>query len=163
VSDADRTTALVDSLLDGLESRRSEAVEGGSEVAGGEVSSGSEIASGREVATLLEVGIGTRTDVAEALVDRGVAVTAIDVVERSVPEGVAFQQVDVTEADPAAFEGVEGVYALRLPPELQRPVADIAERFGSPAAFTTLGGDPPVVAVRPEQLRGGETLYWLTE
>ncbi|AGN02732.1 hypothetical protein L593_13965 [Salinarchaeum sp. Harcht-Bsk1] len=146
MSDADRTTALADALIEGVRSRQSQ-----------------ESGGGVEPAALLEVGIGERTGIAATLLDRGIAVSAVDVVARAVPDGMAFQRADVTELDAAEFEGIDGVYALRAPPELHRPIADLARTLDVPAAFTTLGGDPPIVPVRPEQLPGGETLYWVTD
>jgi len=144
VRDVDRPTAVAEALLDGIRSRRPRAST-----------------SDGAPASVLEVGIGDRTGVAAALHDRGVAVTAIDLRERAVPDGVAFRTADVTDPDERFSDAIDGVYALRLPPELHRPVAELGERLDVPAVFTTLGGDPPTVPVRPEQLTCGETLFWI--
>jgi len=113
----------------------------------------------RGFSTLVEVGVGRRTDVAEALAEAGREVRATDVVEREVPGGVAFHIDDVTDPDPPVYEGVGCVYALNLPPELHRPALAVARDHGAAFAFTTLGGDAPEVSVRVETLPG-ETLFW---
>ncbi|NHN48172.1 hypothetical protein G9464_11245 [Halostella sp. JP-L12] len=109
-------------------------------------------------AAAVEVGIGRRTDVAAALAERGVDVTATDVHERFVPDGVAFVVDDVTDPDPAVYSGADVVYALNAPPELHRPLRDAARDAGADLLFTTLGGDPPAVPVERETLPD-ETLF----
>jgi uncharacterized UPF0146 family protein len=104
---------------------------------------------------VVEVGVGRRTDVAARLADRAVAVTATDVHPRPVPDGVEFLRDDVTDSDPAVYEGADALYALACPPELQRPVRDVARRHGAAFLFTTLGGDPAVVPARRERIPGG--------
>lgn len=106
----------------------------------------------------VEVGIGDRLDVAAALSERGRRVTATDVVDRSVPEGVTYRREDVTDPDPSAYAGVDLVYALNCPPELQSPLVDLADAVGARWAFTTLGADPAVVAASPRTV-GNETLF----
>ena len=108
--------------------------------------------------TVVEVGIGNRPDVAAALSERGVSVTATDVVERPVPPGVAFVRDDVTDPDHAVYADAAVVFAQRLPPELQRPVVDVARAADAACLFTTLGGDPAVVPARPETVASG-TLF----
>lgn len=109
---------------------------------------------------LVEVGVGERPDVAGALAARGRTVTATDVRERAVPDGVAFAIDDVTAPDLSRYESADVVYALNCPPELQRPLVDVARAVGATAAFTTLGADPVVVPAEPEPLPGTrETLY----
>ena len=115
---------------------------------------------------LVEVGIGRRPDVAAALAARGKAVTATDVYERSVPDGVRFVRDDVVaRADrvaagepPGDTYDADAVYARNLPPELHRPVRDVARAAGADFAFTTLGGDGPAVPVRRETV-GNETVF----
>ncbi|MFP4625534.1 MAG: UPF0146 family protein [Natronomonas sp.] len=107
---------------------------------------------------VVEVGIGERVDVAAALAARGATVIATDVYERDVPESVEFVIDDVTEPDERVYEGADAVYARNCPPELQRPLVDIAEAVGADALFTTLGADPVVVEATP-QARDGETLF----
>ncbi len=107
---------------------------------------------------LVEVGIGSRTDVAAALADRGVSVLATDVVERSVPENVSFARDDVTDPTLSHYADAEAIYALRLPPDLQPAVATVAARVDIPLYFTTLGGDPPVIETSLQAVRSG-TLY----
>ncbi|NHX36690.1 MULTISPECIES: UPF0146 family protein [Halolamina] len=118
----------------------------------------------RGARTLLEVGIGDRAGVAAGLVDAGADVRATDVYPVSVPEGVRFRVEDVTTVEaPEEFHRVEVVYALNCPPELHRPIADLAESVGATFVFTTLGYDEPSIPVEREQLGGGDaprvTLY----
>jgi hypothetical protein len=106
----------------------------------------------------LEVGVGRRPDVAHALAARGVDVTATDVHERPTPDGVRFVRDDVTDPTLAHYRGAGVVYALNCPPELQRPLVDVARRVGAACYFTTLGADPAVVPATRESLPG-ETLF----
>jgi uncharacterized UPF0146 family protein len=108
--------------------------------------------------TLVEVGVGRAPDVAAALAARGRTVTATDVRAVPVPEGVRFVRDDITTPDPAVYAGADAIYALNLPPELQRPALTVARAAGADFLFTTLGADPTLVPVRPETLPG-ETLF----
>jgi uncharacterized UPF0146 family protein len=110
---------------------------------------------------LVEVGIGRRPEVAEALTARGCEVTATDIHARPVPDGVRFVRDDVTDPDPAVYRGADAVYALRCPPELQRPAAAAARRADADFLFTTLGGDPAVVPATPTTVEAG-TLFEAT-
>lgn len=107
---------------------------------------------------LVEVGIGNRPDVARALAQRGRAVTATDIHERPVPDDVDFVRDDVTDPDPSVYRDADAVYALRCPPELQRPARAVADRAGAAFYFTTLGGDPAVVPATRTTLAEG-TLF----
>ncbi|AEM58181.1 hypothetical protein HISP_13200 [Haloarcula hispanica N601] len=111
------------------------------------------------VDSVVEVGIGNHPDVAGALAERGVDVTATDIVERAVPEGVRFVVDDILDPDESVYAGCDIVFARNLPPELHRPTLAVANTVGAAFWFTTLGGDQPTVAVEREQLPGGETLY----
>jgi len=108
----------------------------------------------------VEIGIGSRTDVAGALAATGTRVTATDVrgSRHEMPDGVRFVRDDVTNPDRPVYRGASVLYALNLPPELQRPAARLASDVGAAFEFTTLGGDPAVVSARPETLPGG-TLF----
>jgi uncharacterized UPF0146 family protein len=106
----------------------------------------------------VEVGIGRRPEVAAGLAEHGVDVVVTDVHERETPSGVAFAREDVTEPDPARYGAADVVYALRCPPELQRPLRDAARLGDADCFFTTLGTDPAVVRSDPETL-GGTTLF----
>ncbi|WP_235063448.1 UPF0146 family protein [Candidatus Halobonum tyrrellensis] len=112
--------------------------------------------------SVCEVGVGRRPEVARALAERGVAVTATDVHERSVPEGVRFVRDDAVaaseRADPGDAYRAAAVYALDCPPDLHAPLLGLARRVDADLLFTTLGGDPPAVDARPLTL-DGETLY----
>lgn len=110
---------------------------------------------------LVEVGIGNRPDVATALTARGVAVRAIDRVERSVPDDVSFVLDDVTAPDESVYTDADAIYALRLPPELQRAAWAVASAVGVPLLFTTLGGDPTVIPAERRAIREG-TLFIAT-
>lgn len=101
---------------------------------------------------LVEVGVGNRPDIAAALAARGRTVTATDVSVRDVPEGVRFEVDDLTDPDPALYVDADAVYMLRCPPELQRPLVDVAADAGTDCLFTTLGGDPSVVACLSESV-----------
>jgi len=106
---------------------------------------------------VVEIGIGHRTAVARELAARGVTVTATDIVDRETPPGVQFSCDDVTAPTLSVYEGADALFAQNLPPELHRPVAELATRVDADCLFTTLGGDPPLVAVSREMLPG-ETL-----
>ncbi|MFB6300353.1 MAG: UPF0146 family protein [Halobacteriales archaeon] len=114
-----------------------------------------------DYAHAVEVGIGTRTDVADGLADRGVSVTAMDVQKRSVPAGVTFVRDDLTDPTLARYPETSIVYGCNLPPELHRSAREFARRLDADLAFTTLGMDPPTIDIRPETLPG-TTLYWAT-
>jgi uncharacterized UPF0146 family protein len=107
---------------------------------------------------VVEIGIGNRPGVARALADRGIDVTATDIRERPTPDGVRFARDDVTDPDQSIYAGADALYALNLPPELQRPAADLARAADARLLFTTLGGDPVLVEVDRETIPG-ETLY----
>lgn len=109
---------------------------------------------------LVEVGVGNRPDVATALVERGCLVIATDIYDRQISAPVRFVIDDVTDPEPAIYRGADAVYALNCPPELQRPLADVATAAGADCLFTTLGGDPVVVDATPETL-SGDTLFEL--
>jgi len=111
------------------------------------------------VDSVVEVGVGNHPDIAGALAERGVDVTATDIVEREVPEGVRFVVDDVLDADETVYAESDIVFARNLPPELHRPTLAVADAVGAAFWFTTLGGDQPTVAVDREQLPSGETLY----
>ncbi|NLV13524.1 UPF0146 family protein [Haloarcula argentinensis] len=111
------------------------------------------------VDSVVEVGIGNHPDVADALAEQGVAVTATDIVEREVPDRVQFVVDDILDPDQSVYEDSDIVFARNLPPELHRPTLTVADAVGAAFWFTTLGGDQPTVAVDREQLRSGETLY----
>ncbi|WP_267161211.1 UPF0146 family protein [Halovenus salina] len=108
--------------------------------------------------SVVELGIGRRTSVAQALAVRGRDVTATDIRERSVPTGVSFACDDVTAPDHELYADADALYALNWPPELHRPAVELADAVDATFLFTTLGGDQPVVPVRRITVPG-ETLY----
>lgn len=107
--------------------------------------------------TLIEVGIGDRTDIAQALACCA-SVTATDIRECSVPESVTFVRDDITSPSSSVYADVDAIYALNCPPELQRALWTVASRYDADCLFTTLGGDPPLLRVECETLPG-ETLF----
>jgi uncharacterized protein len=107
---------------------------------------------------LVEVGIGRRTDVARALADAGRRLTATDVYPREVPDNVAFVLDDVTDPDLGIYADADAIYALNCPPELHRPIRNLARRVDADFLFTTLGGDGPAIPVSRRTLPT-ETLF----
>ncbi len=107
---------------------------------------------------VVEIGIGRRPDLAAALVQAGVAVTATDVYDRTVPDGVRFVRDDILTPDRAIYANADAIYARNLPPELHRPAFDVARDVDAEFLFTTLGGDEPVVPVERKRIESG-TLY----
>jgi uncharacterized UPF0146 family protein len=107
---------------------------------------------------VVEVGIGTRPDVAAALASDGTAVTATDIEQCPVPDGVRFVRDDVTDPDRGVYADADAIYALNLPPELHRPTRALARAVDATFLFTTLGAEPPAVPVEREMLPG-TTLY----
>lgn len=110
---------------------------------------------------VVEVGIGRRIDLAAALADRGVSVTAVDVHDRDVPDGVTFVRDDIFDPDLSAYADAGAIYALNLPPELHRPTLAIARAVDAAFAFTTLGTEQPLVPVERRPIPG-DTLYVAT-
>ena len=123
-----------------------------------EETTGALVARLGEFDSVVEVGIGNRPDVAAALADVGVTVTATDLRERPTPDGVRFVRDDVTDPDQQVYADADAIYALSLPPELHRPALDLALEVNASLLFTTLGADPPTIPVRRETLPG-ETLF----
>ncbi|SDK81934.1 UPF0146 family protein [Natronorubrum texcoconense] len=107
---------------------------------------------------VVEVGIGRRTDVAAALADCGVAVTATDVHDFESPSNVRFVRDDIVDPDLDRYADADAIYALNLPPELHRPTLEVAREVGADFLFTTLGGDQPAVPVERRTVDAG-TLY----
>ena len=107
---------------------------------------------------VVEVGIGTYTDVAVLLTETA-DVIATDIVDREVPAGIEFFRDDITNPTPSIYAGADLLYARNLPPELHRSTYAVACEHDAAFVFTTLGTDPPAISDRPEMLPG-ETLYW---
>jgi len=111
---------------------------------------------------VVEVGVGRRPDVAAELAAAGYDVVATDVDDHETPPDVTFRRDDVTDPDGDVYASAALVYALRCPPELQRPLVDVARSVGAACAFTTLGGDPATVPVDRERV-DSETLCWVSD
>ncbi len=107
---------------------------------------------------VVEVGIGRRTDLAAALANRGVVVTATDIYPRETPDGVEFVRDDILEPELSVYADVDAMYASNLPPELHRPTLEVARTVDADCLFTTLGGDQPQVPVERKTIPTG-TLY----
>ncbi|TMT77644.1 hypothetical protein E2L06_14905 [Haloterrigena sp. H1] len=107
---------------------------------------------------VVEVGIGHRTDLARALAERGVSVTATDIYDRDVPDDVTFVRDDIVDPEPSVYADVDAIYARNLPPELHRPALAVARDADADFLFTTLGGDQPAVPVERKTVESG-TLY----
>ncbi len=99
--------------------------------------------------TLIEVGIGTRPEIAAYLSEQGRTVRATDIHPRTVPAGVEFVRDDITTPDQSLYATAEMIYARRLPPELHQAACQVARTVETRVCFTTLGGDPPAVPARP--------------
>ncbi len=98
---------------------------------------------------LVEVGVGHRWAVATGLADRGCTVTATDIIPRDPPPGVTFRIDDVTSPHLSIYTAADAIYALRCPPELHHSLCQLGATVDAAVYFTTLGGDPPAVAVDP--------------
>ncbi len=107
---------------------------------------------------VVEVGVGRRLDLARALAERGVTVTATDIYDRDVPAGVTFVRDDVVDPEPSVYADADAIYARNLPPELHRPALEVARTVDAAFVFTTLGGDQPAVPVERTMIDSG-TLY----
>ena len=68
---------------------------------------------------------------------------------------------DVTAPDTTPYGGADAIYALRLPPDLQRDVWRTARAVDADLLFTTLGGDPALVPSEPRTVAEG-TLFVAT-
>lgn len=101
-----------------------------------------------EFERVLEIGIGNRTGLAERLNERGIRVFAIDIDPPEMHAGVQVIKADIHSVDPSRFKPLDAVYARRLPPELHRPTARLAEAIACPLFFTTLGGEVPIVPTK---------------
>ncbi|MFC7071494.1 UPF0146 family protein [Halovenus rubra] len=112
--------------------------------------------------SVVEIGIGQRVAVARELAATEIDVTAVDIVERDVPPGVTFVLDDITNPDETLYADADALYACNFPPELHQPALTLAESVDATLVFTTLGGDPPVVPVERNTVRGG-TLYLARE
>ena len=106
----------------------------------------------------VEVGIGRRTVVADALTETDTDVVTTDRRVRPVPDSVRFVVDDVTDPDPSVYADADLVYALNLPPELHGPTLSVAREADAAFMFTTLGTDQPLVPVERETLPA-ETLF----
>ncbi len=111
-----------------------------------------------EFENLVEIGIGSRTDVSNLLIKNS-SVVATDIHECIVPSGVKFVIDDITNPVIDVYSNSDAIYALNMPPELHQYALNVSLQVGSKFIFTTLGGDFPEIPVYPQTIPG-ETLYW---
>ncbi|HIJ12283.1 MAG TPA: hypothetical protein HA275_00930 [Halobacteriales archaeon] len=110
---------------------------------------------------LVEVGIGSRFDVAHSLSENRIIV-ATDIHQCNPPDGVQFVLDDICDPLLDLYSKADIIYALNLPPELHQPTLNVALQVKSKFLFTTLGNDFPEIPVRIETTPG-ETIYWALE
>ncbi len=108
---------------------------------------------------VVEVGAGARFDVALLFAARGARVTVTDLDPRvlAAPSPLDARVADAAMEDAALFEGVDLVYAVRPPEELQPILARVARRFGCALALRPLGNewvDLGEWLAEPERARG---------
>ncbi|MFB6310386.1 MAG: UPF0146 family protein [Salinirussus sp.] len=107
---------------------------------------------------LVELAVGTRTDLAAILAARGIEIRVTDIRERAVPSNVEFVRDDLTDPDTTVYADADALYARNLPAELQSPARDLARTIDTPLWFTTLGMEEPVIPVDREVIPG-DTLF----
>ena len=110
---------------------------------------------------LVEVGIGSRFDVAHAL-SKNRTIVATDIHPCDPPGGVQFFLDDICDPLLDLYSKADIIYALNLPPELHQPTLTVALQVKSKFLFTTLGNDFPEIPARIETIPG-ETIYWALE
>ena len=114
---------------------------------------------------VVEIGVGERTTVAERLArESHLDVTATDVRELDVggPDArrPTFVRDDVSDPDVDVYSGAALLYAVRAPPELHRPIAELAAAVDADAIVVPCGGDPVTVPHRLTNV-DGTPLYLL--
>ncbi len=110
---------------------------------------------------LIEVGIGSRIDIAHTLSESR-NVVATDIHPCEIPKEIQFFLDDICNPTLEIYYKADIIYALNLPSELHRPTLDVASQVGSKFLFTTLGNDFPEISVQIETIPG-ETIYWALE
>ena len=110
---------------------------------------------------LVEVGIGSRIDIAR-LLSESRNVVATDIHQCEIPQGIQFFLDDICNPTLEIYYKADIIYALNLPSELHRPTLDVASQIGSKFLFTTLGTDFPEIPIQIETIPG-ETIYWALE
>ena len=103
----------------------------------------------------VEVGVGRRREVLEALRSLGVEVTAVDVVPM---RGVVVD--DVLEPELSVYSGAELIYSLRPPPELYPHLIKLAERVGASLVIVPMSTDPAPTGMRLVNHRGVALYVW---
>ena len=110
---------------------------------------------------LVEVGIGSRFDVAHTL-SKNRTIVATDIYQCDLPPGIQFFLDDICDPNLDLYSTTDIIYALNLPPELHQPTLNVALQVKSKFLFTTLGNEFPEIPVRIETTPG-ETIYWALE
>ncbi len=92
---------------------------------------------------VVEVGVGSYTEVAEYLAKFGFEVVATDVRVRKVPENVKFYLDDVSNPNIRIYEGSSLVYSIRPPAELFGHILRVAASVGADCIIKPLYGEYP--------------------
>lgn len=87
---------------------------------------------------IVEVGVGENPTVAQELRNRGFTVVVTDIEERS-HDGFILD--DVTDPDPSIYNDASLVYSIRPPPELHKPLKDVAARAGADLLIAPFGNE----------------------
>lgn len=99
-------------------------------------------------ARLVEIGVGNRTDTADALRNAG-----FDVLTTDVRPGLGDATDDVFDPDPELYRGAAALYLVRPGEEMQPPALRLARRVSADLAVRPLGtevirtGDPELHTV----------------
>jgi uncharacterized UPF0146 family protein len=94
----------------------------------------------RRYQRLAEIGVGNYTRVARALEDRGLRVLAVDLRPAAGDYPVVVD--DVMEPRLALYREVQGIYAVRPPPELVAPLKRLARLLGVDLIIKPLAAEP---------------------
>jgi uncharacterized UPF0146 family protein len=94
----------------------------------------------RRYRRVVEVGIGTYSQVARALQERGLTVTATDIDPRT--KEVPVVRDDLWEPRMEIYREAQAVYAIRPPPELLPPLRELARRLAVDLIVKPLAGEP---------------------
>jgi hypothetical protein len=108
---------------------------------------------------VVEIGVGERTTVAERLArEPHFDVIATDVSGTEIagdgPAGPRFVRDDVTDPDIDVYREAALLYAIRAPPELHRPIADLAAAVDADAIVVPFGNDTVTVPHRLTSVDG---------
>ncbi|NOZ82886.1 MAG: hypothetical protein GXN98_03600 [Euryarchaeota archaeon] len=106
----------------------------------------------------VEVGVGRRREVLEALRRAGVEVTGVDIAP-----GRGLVVDDITEPEMSLYRGAELIYAIRPPPELYPHLMRLARRAGACLLIVPMSTDPVPENMRLVNYRGAAFYLWLPD